>query len=146
VSLWEKTDSQCSGNINKSKTFAYNLNEKWENKYFFINVNNKCVCLIWSASVSVSKKCNAEGHFMTIHKDCVSKYRDNSEIRRNEVEDLKRNLQLHQAIFCKPINEAKATTIASYKITEMLAKKKKPFGDGNMVKEYLVVSGDSLFN
>jgi hypothetical protein len=38
--------SQCSGHKNKSRTFAYNFNEKWENKYFFINVNKKCVCLI----------------------------------------------------------------------------------------------------
>jgi hypothetical protein len=140
--------SQCSGNINKSKTFAYNFSAKWENKYFFINMINKCVCLICSVNVSVSKKCNAEGHFMTIHKDYISKYRDNSEIRRNEVEGLKRNLWSHQVIFCKPINKAKAVTIASYKITEMLAKKKKkkPFEDGNVIKEYLVVSGNSLFN
>jgi hypothetical protein len=52
--------SQCSGNKNKSRTFVYNFNEKWENKYFFINVNNKCMCLICNASVAVSKKCNAE--------------------------------------------------------------------------------------
>jgi hypothetical protein len=41
---------------NKSRTF----NEKLENKYFFINVNNKCVCLIYNASVPASKKCNVE--------------------------------------------------------------------------------------
>jgi hypothetical protein len=37
-------------------------------KYFFINVNNKCACLICNASIAVSKKCNVE-HFMTMHKD-----------------------------------------------------------------------------
>jgi hypothetical protein len=49
------------------------------------------------------------------------------------------------------INEAKATTIASYNITELLnkkkkKKKKKPFEDGNVIKECLVVSGDLLYN
>jgi hypothetical protein len=37
------------------------------------------------------------------------------------------------------------TTIASYKITEILAKK-KPFEDGKVIKECLVVAGDPLFN
>jgi len=55
---------------------------------------------------------------------------------------LERNLQSRQAIFPKPINKAKEATIASYKITEILAtkkkKKKKPFQDGNVIKECLV--------
>jgi hypothetical protein len=59
---------------------------------------------------------------------------------------LKRNLRSRQAIFSKPVNKAKAATIASYKITEILSKKKKPFEDGNVIKECLVVAGDSLFN
>jgi hypothetical protein len=81
-----------------------------------------------------------------MNKDYISKYPDNSEIWRNKVEDLKRNLRSRQAIFSKPVNRAKEATIASYKITEILAKKKKPFEDGNVIKECLVVAGDSLFN
>jgi hypothetical protein len=138
--------SQCSGNKNKSRKFVYNFNKKWENKYFFINVNNKYVSLICNASVAVSKKCNVEWHFMTMHKDYISKCPDNSEIWRNKVEDLNRNLRLGQAIFSKPVNKTKAATIASYKIIEILAKKKKPFEDGNVIEECLVVVGDSLFN
>lgn len=42
-------------------------------------------------------------------------------------------------IFSNPVNEVKAATIASYKITEVLAKK-KPFGDGNAIKESLVLA------
>jgi hypothetical protein len=71
---------------------VYDFDEKWENKYFFINVNNKCMCLVYNASVAVSKKCtNVEWHFMSMHKDYISKYPDNSEILRNKFEDLKRN-------------------------------------------------------
>jgi hypothetical protein len=80
--------SQCSCNKNKSRTYVYNFNEKWENKYFFTNVNNICVCLICCASVAVSEKCYVE-HFMTMHKDYINKYPGNSEIHRNKVEDLK---------------------------------------------------------
>jgi hypothetical protein len=139
-------DSQCSGNNNKSRTFVYNFSEKWENKYFFNNINNKCVCLICNASVAVSKKRNVERHFMTMHTNYISENPDNSQIRGNKVEDLKRNLRSRQAIISKPVNKAKAATIASYKITEILAKKKKPFEDGEVIKECLVVAVDSLFN
>jgi len=74
-------------------------------EYFFINVNNKCVCLICNASVAVSKKCNAERHFMTMHKDYLSKYPNNSESGRNKVEDMKHNLSSRQSILSKPINK-----------------------------------------
>jgi len=52
--------SQCSCDINKLKIFAYNFNEKWKDKHLFINVNNKCLCLICNSSIAVSKKCNVE--------------------------------------------------------------------------------------
>jgi hypothetical protein len=56
---------------------------------------------------------------------------------------LQHNLISHQALFSKsqPINKAKAATFASYKIIQILAKK-KPFEDGNMTAERLVVTGD----
>jgi hypothetical protein len=62
VFLWEEKEmaSQCNGNKNKLRTFVYNFNETWENKYFFINVHNKCMCLICNGSAAVSKKCNVE--------------------------------------------------------------------------------------
>jgi hypothetical protein len=87
-----------------------------------------------------------------MHKNYISKYPDKSEILGNKVEDLKRNLRSHQAIVSKPINKAKVAIIGSYKITEILAKKKKkkkkkkPFEVCNVIKQWLVVAGDSLFD
>jgi len=114
--LWDeyKIASQHIGNNNKSQTFMYTFNENWKNKYFFINVNNKCMCLMCNASVAVGKKCNVKWHSMTMHKDYISKY-SNSEIHRNKVEDLKCNLWLCQAIFSKPINKAKALPLLHIK-------------------------------
>jgi hypothetical protein len=63
--------SQCSGNENKPRTSAHNFNEKLDNKYYFIDVNNKRVFLMCNSSVAIGKKCNVE-HFMTLHKDYVS--------------------------------------------------------------------------
>jgi hypothetical protein len=63
--------SQCSGNENKPRTFVYNLNEKLENEYFFIIVNDKRVGLTCGASVALSKSCNVERHIMIVHKDNI---------------------------------------------------------------------------
>ena len=62
---------------------------------------------------------------MTVHKDYISKYPDNSEIYRNKGEDLKHNLQSCQPTFfkSKSINTAKVATIVLYKFTEILARK-----------------------
>jgi hypothetical protein len=62
VFFWggEDNGSQCSGNKNKSKTFVHNFYERWDNKYFFDNVNNKGMCLICNFSLAISKKCNVE--------------------------------------------------------------------------------------
>jgi hypothetical protein len=51
------------------------------------------------------------------------------------------------AIFSESLNKVKAAVIASYEITEILAKKKKElFEDGDMIKERFVVTGNSIFN
>ena len=35
---------------------------------------------------------------MIMHKDCINKYPDNSEIRRNKVEDLKRKFHMFHTV------------------------------------------------
>jgi hypothetical protein len=59
---------------------------------------------------------------MTAHNDYIAKYLDNSEISRNEISDLKRNLILREAIYSQTVNKAKAGIISSYKITQILDK------------------------
>jgi hypothetical protein len=68
---------------------------------------------------------------------------------------MKCNLRSCRAIFSKskPINKAKSATTASFKITEILAIKKKegeveekPLQEGNVIKECLVTAGHSLCN
>jgi hypothetical protein len=42
-------------------------------------------------------------------------------------------------MFCNSTNKVKAATIAPCTIIETLLKKKKPFEDGNMIKEWQVI-------
>ncbi|XP_057667227.1 general transcription factor II-I repeat domain-containing protein 2A-like [Diorhabda carinulata] len=48
-------------------------------------------------------------------------------------------------MFTRPAKQSKAATIASFKISHILAKHKKPFEDGSVVKEAFIEAGETLF-
>ena len=50
------------------------------------------------------------------------------------------------ASFARPnTGKAKAATIASYRVSHVIAQKKKAFQDGDFVKEEFTVAADSMF-
>lgn len=128
----------------KSKT--YHFNEEWEINYFFTMVNDKCCCLICLSSIAIAKKGNLERHFLSLHNKYQTDYPPNSELRKRKVRDLKTQLTNQQNIFKKPILKSQAVTTASFKVSYLLAKKCKPFSDGEFVKEMFLDISDSLFN
>jgi len=54
-------------------------------------------------------------------------------------------LAARQSIFTKSRTQGKAATVVSYRISRILAKHKKPFKDGDVVKEAFPEAVDSLF-
>lgn len=65
--------------------------------------------------------------------------------RKIQLEKLKNQLDNQQSIFTKPTIQSKAATMASFRISFILAKHKKPFNDGEMVKEAFIEGGEVLF-
>ncbi len=129
----------------KKRSHNYAFHEEWEEAYFFVNLREKCVCLICHATVAVSKKSNVERHFVTLHKNYDTKYPSDSAVRREKVKQLKSELQAQQDTFRKPLDKAKASTVASFSVAHVLAKKKKTFEDGETVKECWLEASESLF-
>jgi hypothetical protein len=125
---------------------SYSFNSEWEEQYCFIEYRGKPVCLLCNGSVSVPKKSNVERHFLTNHKNLNNEFPVKSELRKQKVKDLKSKLTLQQCVFTKPIQQSSNVTIASYKICHVLAKRKKPFSDGEIVKEAMNSAGESLFD
>lgn len=109
-------------------------------------VNDKCCCLICLSSIAIAKKGNLERHFLSLHNKHQTDYPPNSELRKRKVRDLKTQLTNQQSIFKKPILKSQAVTTASFKVSYLLAKKCKPFSDGEFVKEMFLEISDSLFN
>lgn len=116
----------------KSKT--YHFNNDWEEEFFFCMVKDKCICVICRASVAIPKRGNLERHHKTVHKNYEKDFPPQSELRKRKVSDLISCLKKQQTMFTRPAKQSKAATIASFKISHILAKHKKPFEDGSVVK------------
>ncbi|KAM3599100.1 uncharacterized protein V6R79_022978 [Siganus canaliculatus] len=119
---------------------TYNFHEEWETEFCFTNVNDKCVCLMCGASVSVGKKCNVECHFTKVHSNFSRDFPAGSRLRKEKIKELKTTLQRQQDLFTKPTKKVNAATEASFKVAH-----KKPFTDGGIVKEAMTAVAETLF-
>ena len=114
----------------KIKTYHYH--NEWENDYFFIMVKNKCCCLICNTSIALPNKGSVERHFKTVHNKYEIDYPLSSELRKVKITELKATLVVQQSVFTKQILKSQAATIASLRVSHILAKSKKPFSDGEI--------------
>lgn len=130
----------------QKKTKFYHFHEEWELQYFFAMIKDKCCCLICDTSMSIPKKGNLERHFMSLHAKHHTDYPLDSEQRKNKLTKLKADLSSQQTLLIKPTLVAKAVTVASFKVSYLLAKKCKSFSDGELFKDILLEISDNLFN
>ena len=57
---------------------------------------------------------------------------------------LKRELIGQQAMFTKPIQDSETATEVSYEIFRMIAKRSRPFNDGDFVKECIEIAAKKM--
>uniref|UniRef100_A0A8D9B4P7 General transcription factor II-I repeat domain-containing protein 2 n=1 Tax=Cacopsylla melanoneura TaxID=428564 RepID=A0A8D9B4P7_9HEMI len=128
--------STSKSNKDRPRTFQ----EDWEMKYLFAETKTlKPICLICSTTVAIVKKYNLERHFKQNHSKFNQDYPEGSVLRTDFVNRKKRELCCQQNLFKKQSKEVESMVKASYKISLLLARKKKPFSDGEIVKEALSI-------
>ena len=115
------------------------FHKSWTYDYFFTNINDRAVCLICCEQLSVLKKYNVKRHYESKHS---SKF-DNlqGQLRKDMVDQLQ---ETQRNLFVSDSSIAN-TVRASYLVSQILAKRMKPFSDGEMVKECLLVIADIAF-
>lgn len=128
----------------KQKT--YNFNVKWEERFCFIYYKEKTVCLLCNSSIAISKKCNVDRHYITTHKNFDTNFPINSEIRKKKISELKLNLTGQQNLFVRQISQSRKATSASFQIVHLLAKKLKPFVEGEIIKEAILLTAETIFD
>ena len=119
------------------------FNADWKEKYLFTERFGQAQCLICFKTVAVFKEFNLRRHWETEHKS--SKYSKMSAAERKDaVAGMSGNLEKTTSLFRKQTAEADKVTRASYEVSRLLARRMKPFSDGEFIKECLVAASDSV--
>ncbi len=104
----------------------------WESLYFFTMQNSKLTCLICRDTISVLKEYNVRRHHESKHKDFKFLSKEQRTIKLN---NYKTGLHEQQSTLRAAITNPLATIRSSYHIASIIAKRMKPFSDGEFAKE-----------
>lgn len=118
------------------------FNEKWTVEYFFIEMKNLALCLICKETISVFKDYNLKRHYLQKHATKMDSYQ--GIFRKQKILELKTCLSSQQLNIKKTTSESLVVTKASYVVSSLIAKKSKPFIDGEFIKECLESVADIM--
>ena len=99
------------------------------------------MCLVCRQSFITLKLYNLKRHHGQKH-DVIAKLNDSA--RNTKLQLLKSNLLAQQNVFQKAVSKDKAIVNASLRISQIIAKKMKPFSDGEFVKDCLLAAVEEL--
>ena len=105
-------------------------------KYFFTDTENKAVCLLCQETIAVLKEFNLKPHHETKHKKFGSNLSE--EKRKLKVEKCVKKLKKQQTFFTNQSALQSSATEASLMVAYNLAKRNKPFLDGEFIKQCMV--------
>lgn len=121
---------------------TYLFHPEWEEDYFLCTrIQGPSV----SSAKQIPKKGNLQQRFKMVHKSYQRDFPAKIELCSQKVQELRSQLAAQQSIFTRPNTKGKAATIASYRVSHVLAKHKKSFKDSEVVKEAFIETADALF-
>ena len=112
--------------------------EEWELLYAVKESEDKPLCLICNKLFADNKVDNIRKHYQASHSDFDSRFPCNSNDRKKEISRLKSTMTQQKQVLKRYMTSSELTTLASYRVAWILAKNKKPFSDGAIVKEILI--------
>lgn len=122
----------------KSRTLVQEnraFQSEWEEAYFQIEENGKAKCLLCPIIINGVKSFNVKRHYKT-HAGKYDVYQGES--RKRKLECLKAERSKQGKMFLKK-KEPEEVTITSYKISHLLASNMKPYSDGEITKQAIVL-------
>ncbi|KAL1276981.1 hypothetical protein QQF64_023654 [Cirrhinus molitorella] len=119
--------------------------EEWKNQFAVSERDGEPFCLLCSKILGVCKTYNVKRHFDTTHVTFDKKYPPGSQERTHKITSLEKNAIAEQNTMRASLNVTQAVTLATFKISWLLAKHGKPFTDGELIKNCFLES-QCLFN
>lgn len=112
----------------------------WTEDYFVVEQFGGVSCLICQEAIAVQKEYNIKRHYSTKH---ASKFDSIvGQARSDRISSLKQSVVSQQSFFKVANQSSEAATKVSFLIAEAIAKKGKPFSDGEFVKDCLKMFTD----
>lgn len=102
----------------KSKT--YHFHPEWELDYFLTMVKPLLLNMQYPF-LAIPKKGNLERHFNTMHSKYQTDFPPNSEIRKSKLQALKSQFKVQENMFSGPIEQSKAATESSFRVSYIIA-------------------------
>lgn len=128
----------------KRKPAKRKFNKDWECLFFVTAHNDKTFCLLCRLEFSDNKKYSVERHFHNNHNEIDAKFPLQSDKRSQEILRLKYCLVSEQKVVKKYVETNELVTCASFQISYTLAKNGKAYSDGEMYKNLLQSSIETL--
>ena len=121
----------------KKKNSQQIFNTSWTQQYFFIESNEKPFYLICYQTVGAIKEYNLKRRFESLHKSSMLLL--DKDQRKRKLNSLILALESRRKFFKKSDSENKAVSRVSFEISQLIAKRMKPFQDGYYIKDAIAI-------
>ena len=115
--------------------------KEWTDISLFIEERGKPFSLKCKRTLAVMKKKNLKRHYETNHPEFKNL---NGELRKMKIKEFKKNLYAQQSVMTSFCSTNDNVLTVSYEVSELIAKKLKPYDDGAWAKELLVKAAEKL--
>ena len=95
------------------------------------------MCLICYQTVGATKEYNLKRHFESLHKSSMLLLDEDQ--RKQKLKSLISALENQRKFFKNSDSENKVVSRVGFEITELIAKRKKPFQDGDYIKDAIAI-------
>ncbi|GBL85580.1 hypothetical protein AVEN_34727-1 [Araneus ventricosus] len=121
------------------------FNQDWTELFAFIcNTDGLPTCLICHEKFAHNKKSNLERHFTTKHTQFAGKY-PTGDARKKAVEEFRKKQQQSSSMLSNWAQSSNNVNLASFAISLEIAKRGKPFSDGEYIKDCFIRASEELF-
>ncbi|XP_071055109.1 general transcription factor II-I repeat domain-containing protein 2A-like [Onthophagus taurus] len=127
--------------VNKKRKYEEEnrcFRSEWEESFAFIEYNGKSLCLICKDTIANYKISNLRRHYETTHPQFSIQYPPSSKLRKEKLMSLKNCLQKQQGLLASCSNEDIRKIEASFIISWNIAREKRPYVEGEFIKNNLV--------
>ena len=97
--------------------------------------------MICNVSVAVNKEFNIKRHYDTKHSN-FSKFV--GQARKDKLDRLKDSLKQQSSVFQKHTTDSKNSTLANYRVAQIIAGEKRAFTDGEFAKKCMMAVVESI--